>query len=56
MRSILLSKKLVSSLVLILPDYTREFILQTDASKLGFGAVLSQATGEGEKPIAFASS
>ena len=42
--------------VLAYADYSKEFILQTDASERGLGAVLSQKDGENkERVIAFAS-
>ena len=42
--------------ILSLPDVTKPFILQTDASNLGIGAVLLQEDANGEKhPVAFAS-
>ena len=47
---------LCSSLVLIHPKFDREFILQTDASDIGLGAILSQLDDNGcERPIAYAS-
>ena len=47
---------LSSASVLAFPDFTKEFILETDASIQGLGAVLSQAQTEGgTRPIAFAS-
>ena len=45
---------LCSSPVLANPDFDKQFILQTDASNRGVGAVLSQKDAEGrDKPIAF---
>jgi hypothetical protein len=41
--------------LLICPDFTKQFILKTDASALGFGAVLGQMVGNKDKPIAYAS-
>ncbi|KAJ8010185.1 hypothetical protein DPEC_G00072360 [Dallia pectoralis] len=52
-----LKASLVHSVVLAHPDFTRPFMLSTDASLEGLGAVLSQVQ-EGEtraRPIAFAS-
>ena len=47
---------LCSSLVLIHPKFDREFVLQTDASDIGLGAILSQLDDNGcERPIAYAS-
>ena len=51
-----LRKRLVSSPVLAYPDYGRRFILDTDASDVGIGAVLSQVSDCGsERVIAYAS-
>eukprot|EP00731_Ephydatia_muelleri_P002194 Em0001g2194a len=50
-----LKERLCSDPVLGSPDFTRPFILQTDASERGVGAVLSQRSAEQgeEHPIAF---
>ena len=49
-----LKTMLCSSPVLRSPDFTSEFILQTDASDRGIGAVLSQINDNGnEHPIAY---
>jgi len=51
-----LKKRISSPPILRLPDVSQPFILQTDASHLGVGAVLLQEDSAGEKrPIAFAS-
>jgi hypothetical protein len=46
---------LTTAPLLILPDFSKPFIIQSDASKQAFGAVLSQITEFGERPIAYAS-
>ena len=49
-----LKARLSSTPILSFPDYNREFILQTDACKNGYGAVLAQKDDDGlEHPIAY---
>ena len=49
-------QRLIEAPVLAYPSFSREFVLETDASIEGLGAVLSQAQGDGRlHPIAFAS-
>jgi len=51
-----LKKRISEPPILRLPDVKQTFILQTDASHIGIGAVLLQEDSAGEKrPIAFAS-
>ena len=51
-----LKDALVTAPVLGYPDYTKPFMLETDASLKGLRAVLSQRSDDGEiRPIAYAS-
>ena len=50
-----LKKAVMSTLVLAYPDPSKEYLLETDASKLGLGAVLSQQSDRRYHPIAFGS-
>ena len=51
-----LKKAVISALVLAYPDPNKEYLLKTDASKLGLGAVLSQKqSDERNHPVAFGS-
>jgi len=48
-------EKLCTTPVLTFPDFSLPFILTTDASKTGLGAILSQVQNGEERPIAYAS-
>ncbi|KAI3368495.1 hypothetical protein L3Q82_025508 [Scortum barcoo] len=50
-----LKSKLVSAPDLAYADFARPFILEIDASHSGLGAVLSQETDSGVRPVAYAS-
>ena len=50
-----LKKALTEAPVLVTPDWSRSFILQTDTSAYGLGYVLSQLNSKEEHPIAYAS-
>ena len=52
----ILKGKVQSMPVLVFPDFEKPFLLETDASKEGLGAVLSQKQSDGwYNPIAFGS-
>ena len=46
-----LRQQLVSPPILAFPDYQKPFILDTDASNLGIGAVLSQIQDDGQEQV-----
>ena len=51
-----LKQKLINAPILCYPDFEKGFVLETDASVRGLGAVLSQKQGDGKlHPIGFAS-
>ena len=50
-----LKHMLVTAPILAHPDFTKPFILDTDASNRAIGAVLSQNTGNEERVIIYAS-
>ena len=52
----ILKEKITSALVLVFPDFNKPFLLETDASKEGLGAVLSQKQDDGcYHPVVFGS-
>ena len=51
----ILKAKLCSAPVLRQPNFKHQFVLQTDASNVGIGAVLTQFIDDEEHPVAFAS-
>ena len=52
----ILKRKIQSITVLVFPDFDKSFLLKTDASKEGLGAVLSQKQSDGHyHPVAFGS-
>ena len=52
----LLKRKLTEAPVLAYPSFDKDFTLETDASILGIGAILSQAQDDGQlHPVAYAS-
>ena len=50
-----LKQRLTSGPILALPENEGTYVLDTDASDFGLGAVLSQQQAKGEKVIAYAS-
>ena len=52
----ILKEKITSAPVLVFPDFNKPFLLETDASKEGLGAVLSQKQDDGRyHPVVFGS-
>ena len=51
-----LKSKLLTAPILAYPDFTRDFVLETDASKQGLGVILSQSQDDSKlHPLAYAS-
>lgn len=50
-----LKEKMISAPIIACPDYTHPFVLQTDASNLGVGAVLYQIINGQERVVAYSS-
>ena len=48
-------ERLTTHPILTLPDWSKEFTLHTDASKLAAGAVLTQSVEERDSPVGYAS-
>ena len=52
----MLKEKILTSPLLVFPDFTKPFLLETDASKEGLGAILSQKQDDGRfHPVTFGS-
>lgn len=51
----IIKDKLVTAPILTRPDFDKEFIIQTDASDFGLGAVLTQMIDQNEKVICYLS-
>ena len=52
----ILKRKVQSTPILVFPDFDKPFLLETDASKEGLGAVLYQKQGNGcYQPVTFGS-
>lgn len=51
----ILKEQMCSGPVLKSPDFTKEFVVQVDASAVGIGAVLAQGEAGEERPIAYLS-
>ena len=50
-----LKESIISPPVLRMPDFSKQFVLQTEASSVALGAVLSQVVDGGRQPVAFIS-
>ena len=51
-----LKKKLIEGPVLAYPDFRKDYVLETDTSKQGLGAILSQVHNDGKcHPVSYAS-
>ena len=51
----LLKNKLLSSEVLKFPDFSKPFVIETDASSVGVGAVLTQVHDHNSQKVSFPS-